>query len=119
MPILEANTCIQAMPFILFNVNGIQNLLSNLDPNKAHGPDGISPYILKSCSAEIAPILEVIFKQSLNTGELQSDWLTANIFPVFKKGNRIKLQTNISNIILLQNYGAYHFSFNNGSHQYK
>ena len=85
---LEANTCIQAMPSISFNVNGIQNLLSNLDPNKAHGPDGISPYLLKSCSAEIAPRLEVIFKQSLNTGELPSDWLTANFFPVFKKGNR-------------------------------
>ena len=40
-------------------------------------------YILKSCSAEIAPI-----KQSLNTGELPSDWLTAHICPVFKKGNR-------------------------------
>ena len=87
VPVLEANTCIQAMPSISFNVNGIQNLLSNLDPNKAHGPDEISPYILKSCSAEIAPILEVIFKQSLNTGELPSDWLTANICPIFKKGN--------------------------------
>ena len=50
-------------PLISFNVNGIQNLLSNLDCNKAHGPDGISPYMLKSCSAEIAPILEIIFKQ--------------------------------------------------------
>ena len=66
-------------------------------------------------------ILEVIFKQSLNTGELPSDWLTANIYPVFKKVTTVllKLQTNIPNIILLQNYGACHFSFNNGSHQYK
>ena len=43
MPVLEANACIQAaMLSISFNVNGILNLLSNLDPNKAHGPDGIS-----------------------------------------------------------------------------
>ena len=92
VPILGANTCIQAMSSIPFNVNGIQNLLSILDPNKAHGPDGISPYILKSCSAEIAPILEVIFKQSLNTGELPSDWLTANICPVLKKVTVVLLQ---------------------------
>ena len=44
MPILEANTNTQAMPSILFNISGIENLLSNLDPNKAHGLDGISPY---------------------------------------------------------------------------
>ena len=46
----------EAMPSISFNISGIQNLLSNLDPNKAYWPDGISPYILKSCSTEIAPI---------------------------------------------------------------
>ena len=92
VPVLEANTCIQAMPSISFNVNGIQNLLSNLDPDKAHGPDGISPYILKSCSAKIAPILKVIFKQSLNTGELPSDWLTVNICSVFKKVTVVLLQ---------------------------
>ena len=34
VPILEANTCIQAMPSISFNVNEIQNLLSNLYPIK-------------------------------------------------------------------------------------
>ena len=36
---LEANTSTQAMPSISFNVSGIENLLSNQDPNKAHGPD--------------------------------------------------------------------------------
>ena len=88
VPTLEANTSTQAVPSISFNVSGIENLLSNVDPNKAYGPDGISLYILKSCSTEIAPILEIIFKQSLNTGKLPSDWLTANICPVFKRGNR-------------------------------
>ena len=31
-------------------------------------------------------ILQVIFTQSLSTGKLPPDWLTASIFPVFKKG---------------------------------
>ena len=63
--------------------------------------------ILKSCSTEIAPILEVVFKRSLKIGELPSDWLTANICPIFTKGNHstcpqvFKSQTNISNSILL------------------
>ena len=51
------------------------------------GPDRISPYILKHCAAEISPILQVIFTQSLNTGKLPSDWQKANICPIFKKDN--------------------------------
>ena len=46
------------------------------------------PYILKHCANEIAPILQVIFTQSLSTGSLLNDWLSANICPVLKKGNR-------------------------------
>jgi len=76
------------MPAISFSTSGIQTLLYNLDPNKVQGPDRIVPFVLKNCAAEIAPILEIIFKQSLNSGVLPSDWLSANICPVFKKGNR-------------------------------
>ena len=76
------------MPAILFITSGIEALLSDLDPNKAQGPDKIAPFISKSCASEIALILQVIFKQSLNLGILSSDWLTSNICPVFKKGNR-------------------------------
>ena len=76
------------MAAISITTHGIENLLGNLDPNKAMGPDKISPYILKYCAAKISPILQLIFTQSLNTGQLPSDWQKANICPVFKKGNR-------------------------------
>ena len=56
--------------------------------NKSPGPDGIHPLVLKHCSHELAPILKVIFTQSLNTGSIPSDWLMANITPVYKKGNK-------------------------------
>ena len=88
VPSLDTINHIPTMPAISITSNGIKNLLCNLDPNKAMGPDKISPYILKYCAAEISPILQIIFTQSLNTGELPSDWLKANICPVFKKGNR-------------------------------
>jgi len=76
------------MPYLIISQHGIQNLLSTLDVQKASGPDLISPYILKHCTNEIAPILQVIFTQSLPTSSLPYDWLLANICPVFKKGNR-------------------------------
>ena len=76
------------MPTLSISQSGIQQLLSTLDEQKSSGPDLISPYILKHCANEIAPILQVIFTQSLSTSSLSSDWLSANICPVYKKGNR-------------------------------
>ena len=88
VPDLNFNNHTSPMPAISFTTSGIETLLSDIDPNKAQGPDKIAPFILKSCATEIAPILQVIFKQSLNLGILPSDWLSSNVCPVFKKGNR-------------------------------
>ena len=55
-------------------------------PPKAPGLDGLSTYIFKHCTSEIAPIHQILFTQSHNTGTLPNDWLTANITPVYKKG---------------------------------
>jgi len=79
---------LSAMASITFSVAGIQQQLSLLDSNKASGPDNIHSYILKNCANEISPILQIIFTQSLNTGRLPSDWLVANVCPVFKRGSR-------------------------------
>ena len=76
------------MPTISLNVEGIYRLLNDLDVNKAPGSDKIPNRILKYCATEIAQILQVIFNQSLTSGNLPDDWLTANITPIFKKGNR-------------------------------
>jgi len=51
------------MQSIQISESGIQTLLHNLDANKAPGPDGIHPLVLKHCSYELAPILKVIFVQ--------------------------------------------------------
>ena len=73
---------------IIFTQSGIQHLLSTLDVSKASGPDRVSPYILKHCAEELSPVLQIIFTQSLTTGVLPPDWLSANICPVYKKGSR-------------------------------
>ena len=44
---------------------GVAELISNLNPNKATGPDGISPRILKEAGATIAPSLTRLIKLSL------------------------------------------------------
>ena len=66
---------------------GVEKLLKDLQPQKAPGPDGITPRILKLCATSIAPILQCIFQKSLDTGVLPSDWLHANVVPIFKGGD--------------------------------
>ena len=74
------------MPEINITIQGVEKLLSGLDPNKATGPDGISPRILKELSHEIAPSLAIIFNKSLDSGTVPTEWKKAYVSPVFKKG---------------------------------
>ena len=77
------------MPPIIIRSDGIRKLLLNLDVSKAIGPDLIPNQALKMAVDEITPILQHIFQQSLDSGELPLDWRRANISPIFKKGSTI------------------------------
>ena len=73
---------------IQVSTEGVLKLLQNLNVHKASGPDDICPRLLKESAGEIAPILRDIFQQSLDSGELPEDWLTANISALYKKGEK-------------------------------
>ena len=79
------------MPDIHITQKGVEKLITNLNPNKATGPDGLSPQILKELSSQIAPILTKIFQMSLETGEIPDYCGTANVSPIFKKGEKYNL----------------------------
>ena len=74
------------MPEII--ISGILQLLNNLETAKAVGPDGIHPRVLKETASEIAPVLKYLFQKSMDTGSLPEDWRTANVCPVYKKGDK-------------------------------
>ena len=76
------------MPDIKVSVEGVTKLLRDINPNKASWPDEIPARILKLAAEEIAPALSVIFQRSLDSGEIPSPWLRANITPLFKQGER-------------------------------
>ena len=73
---------------INIDVEGVDKLLKNINVKKASGPDGVSSQILRDLSEELSPVIVKIFSQSLNSGELPDDWLTANITAIFKKGKK-------------------------------
>ena len=71
-----------------FSCTRIQQLLDNINTNKAQGPDGIHGCVLKNCSKSLCRPLSIMFKLSYNTGILPSEWKSANIVPVHKKGDK-------------------------------
>ena len=76
------------MPQIQISVKGIEKLLKSLNPHKAAGPDQFKPIVLQTLHAELAPILQVIFQKSLDSGKLPYIWKEANVSPIFKKGDK-------------------------------
>ena len=51
-------------------------------------PDGLSARVLKECSSEIAPILALIYNETIAQGTVPDDWRQANVAPIFKKGEK-------------------------------
>ena len=73
-----------------FNITQVcvLTLLNNLKPNKAQG--SLHPKLLKILCHEITPILTQIFRLSLETGIVPTDWREGNVVPLFKKGDKHK-----------------------------
>lgn len=60
---------------------------------KSLGPDNITPRVLFEARVQLALPLSVLFKKSLLEGKVPSDWKSANITPIFKKGDK-KIASN-------------------------
>ena len=74
------------MAAISVSTQGVEKLMSNLNPTKAAGPDGIPPRVLRELAREVAPILTKIYRSSPQTGEAKRDWSDTLVTPRFKKG---------------------------------
>ncbi|XP_065677519.1 uncharacterized protein LOC136092869 [Hydra vulgaris] len=68
-----------------FSIADIINELTNLNPYKSFGPDGLHPLILKRCAKSFAIPLTKIFYESFNSGIVPTLWKLANISPIYKK----------------------------------
>ena len=68
--------------------NGVYKLLTNINENKATGPDNIPGKFLKMLAPEMSNIYTKLFQTSLDQGKVPDDWKTAKIMPIFKKGQK-------------------------------
>ena len=60
-------------------------VLKSVLPNKAPGPDQISPRLIKTCADELTPVLTHIFNRSLKECSVPELWKESTIIPVPKK----------------------------------
>ena len=66
----------------------IIDYIQELSSTSAAGPDGVPSSLLLKCAAELAPVLKVMFSQSLTHGFIPSSLKSAAITPVFKSGTK-------------------------------
>ena len=67
----------------------VEEVLAAINANKSDGPDNIQNMVLKKCAQSLCVPLSVIFRRSLDTGEIPSDWKFAIVTPIYKnKGSK-------------------------------
>ena len=88
-------------PITVFQVSedDVYDKLNNIDVNKSAGPDGWHPRFFKEAAFELTKPLSILFQKSLDTSIIPSMWKTADVVPVFKKGDQ-KLPSNYRPISL-------------------
>jgi hypothetical protein len=76
------------MPEVHFYESDILTRLQKLNINKSPGPDLLHPRVLFEARNEIVQPLRMIFECSFSTTQLPTDWKSANISAIFKKGSK-------------------------------
>ena len=75
-----------------FNESRVYDILSNINPNKAMGPDKIHGRILKSCALPLSKPLSYLFTKSYYGMSIPDEWKAASVVPVHKKGSKSDVQ---------------------------
>ena len=73
------------MPNISVSLNRVLKLLKDFNPHKAAGPDQLKLIVLQRLGDVIAPVLQVIYQKSLDTGRVPNDWNTEYVCPFSRR----------------------------------
>ena len=72
---------------VILTTEMVAERLQELKPNKAAGPDQMMSRF-KECAEEVAPLLQQIYRKSLDEGEVPRQWKDAEIVPIHKGGSK-------------------------------
>ena len=94
----------ESLSSITFEINDIEKIIKNLDPNKSHGPYMFGIRMLKLCGESIYKSLNLNFKSCLKTGQFPCEWKKVKVAQVFKKSDK-QLVKNYRPISLISTTG--------------
>ena len=78
-------TCFSDDDVPTFDTESTRKVFKSLKVNKSHGPDNISPKLIKTCASQLAVPFTKIFNLSFSQHKLPLMWRTSEIVPVPKK----------------------------------
>ena len=75
---------------VTFNIDEseVAHYIDKLNKNKSSGPDGIYSHTIIELKELLLKPLTKIFRDSVNSGKVPLDFKTANVTPIFKKGDK-------------------------------
>jgi hypothetical protein len=85
---------------IIITERDVDDILKTINPDKAYGPDNISPRLIKEAGSTITAILTKIFNKSLQLAKFPLIWKRANVLPIYKKAENF-ITTNYRPVSLL------------------
>jgi hypothetical protein len=88
IPDPQPTGCRQELRGVNISVRAVKQKIRKLRTDGAAGPDGLGPLVLKKLADQIAEPLALVMRTSLREGAVPEDWRTANITPIFKKGQK-------------------------------
>ncbi len=100
LPFGPENENMAILTGIQIDESDVEEILSELNCNKATGLDGISPRLLKEGSKALSKPLARLFNLSLESTQFPDPWKLANVLPLHKK-NETNLVNNYRPISLL------------------
>ena len=86
--------------FMPVNIEYVTKLLTTLDVKKSHGPDKLSPKLLKISTPALAAPLTKLLNFCIETSTWPKDWKLSNVYPAHKKDDRTS-KTNYRPISVL------------------
>ena len=86
----SANTLGPLLSDIQFSEENIREAINEVRVNSAPGPDRFPALLLRTCKDELAYPLYLIWRSSLDTGDIPQIAKTSVITPVFKNGDKQK-----------------------------
>ena len=96
----EKTKAIQSMYMPVITVLEVSNIITEMDPNKTPGPDGIRTKDLQCINKRISPIIAKLINLSIQEGKVPRGLKVSIVRPVYKKEDHL-IFTNYRPISLL------------------